>query len=143
MQTLTNKSRNFHKSNKQNKQSGGFKAPIRSLGSNFEMVNQAMLIEPEYNKKHWSNMRRVPHALKIAREIENYKNEIALATGRAGITGIKKSFVVFKKKNNLYRAIGIGEQKRGFKTIDACKKFVRKIGRTHLRYGAIVCDVNA
>lgn len=139
MSLTTNNSRVSHKQN--NKQSGGIKAPIRTLGSNFSMVEQSMLIEPEYNKKHWSNMRRVPHALKIAREIENYKNEIALATGRAGITGITKSFVVFKKVRNKFVPIGVGAKNRRFSKWESAKQFVREMGRTHAKCGPIISDV--
>lgn len=123
------------------KTNNSIKAPIRSLGSNFGMIETSMNIIPDFKQKHWSNMRRVPHALKIAREIENYKNEISLATGRGVVTGIKKSFVVFKKKNNKFWPIGVGARNRGFKTIDACKNFARQIGRTHIRCGIITCDV--
>lgn len=139
MNTSITNTRNSRQQNKQFK--GGMKAPIRTLGSNFSMVEQSMLIEPDYNKKHWSNMRRVPHSLKIAREIENYKNEIALATGRAGITGITKSFVVFKKVRNKFVPIGVGAKNRRFSKWESAKQFVREMGRTHAKCGPIISDV--
>ena len=117
------------------------KAPIRSLGSNFNMVEQSMLIERDVKTKPWNLQRRVTHDIKIRREIENYKNEIALATGRGVIEGIKNSFVVFKLVNKKYVPIGIGAKNRRFSKWESAKQFVREIGRTHAKCGAIVSDV--
>ena len=125
---------------RKNNSNNSIKAPQRSLGSNFSLVTQSMLVEREH-EKHWSTMRRIPRDLRIRREIAKFKEDISLATGRGVIEGFKKSFVVFKKISGKFVPIGLGAKNRRFSKWSSAKEYVRALGRTHAKCGPIVSDV--
>lgn len=105
--------------------------PDGKIKSNFAAVQTSLGVI--FRKpKNWSVQQRIPGLLRAGILQDRQRRAELLAEVKEG-GGIKKSFLLARRRNNKFYPVGVGAQNRGFQKLESLTNFAKKLGRTHLR----------